>query len=83
MALGMFIQTLGEAPEVMVVWVGLVRVNGMGEGMGNVVLTIEMEMEIVCMLVGVLKVREGRLGTGTEEEGWMQEGRGEQGSAME
>ena len=85
MRLEVFVQTSAEYLGVMVVQVGLIGVKGMGEGMEVVVLdmrnvgmTMETEMEIVCMWVRVLKVREGRLRSEDEETAGMSDGRGEE-----
>lgn len=85
MRLEVFVQTSAEGLGLMVVQVGLARVKGMGEGMevvvldmGNVGMTMETEMEIVCMWVRVLKVREGHLRAEDEETVGMPDGRGEE-----
>ena len=73
---GVLIPTLPKGLGVMVAQVGLIRVKGMGEGMevvlldmGDMGMTMEMEMKIVWTRFRVLKLREGRLGAEDEEEG--------------
>ena len=64
------LQALTGGFKIVVVQMGVTRVKGVDLG-------IRTETQVVCLQLGVLQVREGRLGTG-HEEGEMLKGRGEE-----
>ena len=82
---GLFVQTLAEGLKIKVVQLEPVKAKRKEEGMEVVMpelveVGIRTEMQVVCLQLGVLQVREGRLGVGYEE-GEIPEGRGEERSA--